>query len=247
MNTTPRALIKAALRSIGDLGWGRDAGPSKITDALFALNRMIDEWNIDPLAIFTPSIAVYTLAPSKQVYSIGPAAAPPAVQPDFNAPRPERIEAANLVMTQTTPALRKSIHILTMLQWANIRLLGVQSAIPTQLYYEPAYPLANIHLWPYPNQSFGLELYSWLGISEFATADDAVVLPPGYANCIALNLAVALSAEWSAPLRPDVASRAATALAAVRNHNSPTLIAHCDSIGLDEMGSNFDWRTGEVL
>jgi hypothetical protein len=240
MNTTPRALIKAALRSIADLGWGRDAGPSKIADAMFALNRMIDLWNIDPLAIFTPSAQIYTLTPSKQVYTIGPAGA------DFTAPRPERIEWANLLLNSLTPGLRKRIHIATMQEWAAIKLQGVHSPIPTELWYEPAYPLANIHLWPYPDQANGLELYSWQAISEFATADDAVVLPPGYAEAITLNLAVALSAEWNAPLRPDVAHRAAEALGAVRSHNSTTLIAECDSIGLDGPGSGWNYLTGEI-
>lgn len=241
MNATALQLIKAALRSIADLGVGREPSASEVADALFALNRMIDAWNIDPLAIFTKRFDTYNLTPSKQSYTIAQ-----GLHADFEAPRPEKIELANLLMNNLTPVLRRPIELINDQQWGSIKLQGVHSSIPLKLYYDGAFPIATIYLWPYPDQAFQLELLTWQALSEFQSETDVVTLPHGYADAIALNLAVMLAPEWNMTLRPDVASRAAIALGAVRAHNSPSPIMECDAGVMSGSSSNFNRLTGDL-
>lgn len=243
MNCTAHQLIKAALRSIADLGVGREPSTSEVADALFALNRMIDAWNIDPLAVFTRRIDAYTLTPSKQSYTIAQ-----GLHADFEAPRPTEIETANLILNSQDPPLRRPIEILNDQQWASIKLQGVHSSIPLRLYYDGGFPIATIFLWPYPDQAFQLELYTWQQLTEFTAATDHVNLPQGYADAIALNLAVMLAPEWNMQLRPDVASRAALALGAVRAHNAPSPLMDCDSAVLGGgRRSGFNRLTGDLF
>ncbi len=121
---TPQDLITRSLTIIRQLGPGRTAGASESAHALKVLQGMIDQWNIDPLMIYSPLISTYTLTPSQLAYTIGTTGSP-----DFNAARPERIEWANLLMTNLTPTLRRPITIINKDQWGEIKLQGVHSTL----------------------------------------------------------------------------------------------------------------------
>jgi hypothetical protein len=56
-----------------------------------------------------------------------------------------------------------------------------------------------------------------------------------------------LAPEWDMKLRPDVASRAALALGAVRAHNATTPLMDCDSAVLGGRNrSGFNRLTGDL-
>src|SRR5262249_27619726 len=152
---------------------GRGASPSQLTDAFGALNRMIDAWSLQRLMVYTIQPTRYSLAVSKPSYTIGPGG-------DFNTPsRPVRIDDANYVFPS---GLLGQIKLLSQAQWADKALPVIASTVPTELYYDNAYPLGKIYLWGYPTAGGQLELYTWQVLTQFAAQTDTVVLAPGYAE-----------------------------------------------------------------
>jgi hypothetical protein len=232
-------LLRRSFRMIQVLKEGQQMNVDDVTDAIYVLNDMLGGWNINPLDIFNTREDTFTLIPSQQEYSIGPGG-------DFNAPRPEKIQRANLIWTTSTPNFHKALEIVNVDQRAAIRLPALQSTMPTKLYYKPTFPLGTIRLWPVVNQSWQLELFTWAALPTFATVDDQVTLPDGYSEAIASNLAVRLAAEWGKPLRPETAVLARESKAAIESHNAPSPIMECDSIGIGGRGSGgFNRLTGD--
>jgi hypothetical protein len=228
-------LITRALRLAGQLGPGRLPNASEVSDALLALNGMMDGWNTDPLKIYTRRIDVYPLIPSKYTYTIGPSG-------DFDAPRPTAIEIANLILGGT---LRKPIELINDQQWSRIKLQTVV-ALPQRLYNDGSYPLSTLYLWPGPSADQQLELYTWQQLAEFNAQDNAITCPPGYFDAMSYNLAVRLGLEWAKPVRPEVASMANSTLADIKALNLPNPVMSADSAVLvNPRGGAWNWLTGE--
>ena len=233
-------ILKASLRQIGQLAPGRSPNQSETADALSVLNRMLDAWNTESLAIYSRRVDQYTLVPSQQSYTIGTGG-------DFDAARPVRITTANLIIT-TNPAqpLRHPLEILVdETQWGRIKLQAVATSIPLKLYNDRAHPLSTLYFWPVPTVAYPIELYTWRQIARFASATDAVDFPPGYEEAVVCNLALRLCPEWGKLPRADVADLARTAKAAIQSLNSfSSPVMACDPV-LAGTRSSFNWLMGE--
>ncbi len=234
MATVLDALIRPALRMIGQLGPGRGAGPAELVDALGVLNRMLDAWSTERLNVYTIRPDVYNLIAGQQTYTIGPGG-------DFNAPRPVRIEEANL-RPALNPDQRVPLEVKSGLDWSRQNLPPVTSTMPGTLYYDAQAPLGNIRLWPVPLYADQLELFTWQQLGQFNAVSDTVALPPGYADAIASNLACKLAPEWGRPIRPDVYQMAVDSKARIQSLNTPALTMTPDSFGLK--GRGFSILTG---
>jgi hypothetical protein len=187
-------LLYPALRLAGVVtAAGRTASPSQMADAFQSLNRMIDAWRMERLLIYTVRIDRFTLAPSQTSYTIGPGG-------DFDAPRPTRITAANIVLTIGGSQVHTRLRILTDRDWAAKSLREIPTTIPTELYSDGAFPLSTLYLWGYPTAANDLELFTWQQLDQFAAQTDAVSVPPAYEDAIVYNLAVRLTAQFGLPL-----------------------------------------------
>lgn len=246
MQITINDLLRRSFRMIGVLRSGFQPSPSDVTDALVSLNAMLDAWATDELNLFAVFIAQYDLTPSKQSYTIGPAAA------DFIAARPLRIDRANLIiLSNPQQPLRKPLQILNSQGWATIKLQTVQSVIPIQLYYDPTYPLGTLSLWPMPTLAYQLELFTFQPLTgSFSSGGQTFDMPPGYLDAVAYNLAVRLSSEWQRPLRQDVIALASESLAMIQRLNDQTPQMECDA-GVMPFGSSragaFNRLTGDTI
>ena len=230
-------LIKSSLRMIQQLGPGRTAGAAELVDAQLVLNSTIDALNADRLNIYTISQATYSLTGGKQQYTIGSGG-------DFNATRPQKIDAANLILTGN---LRQPLKLLTDQQYASIKLLTVQSTLPLYLYNDGNFPLSTLNLWPVPTNALQLELWTWQLLTAVTDTSQTVSLPPGYTDFLRTRLAVRLAAEWGKPLRPDVVELARQAEANVQRANLPMPVMKCDGAVLgNRRGGAFNWLTGEI-
>jgi hypothetical protein len=238
-------LLYAALRQAGILrGARRGASGSENADAFDCLNRMLESWNTDRLAIYTIRAASYPLTSGKQAYTIGQ---DPTGQtaPDFDAARPARIEQANLIIT-TEPPLRRPIKLLNDQQWASIRIQAISTAIPQKLYNDGGYPFSTLYLWPAPSLAYQLELYTWQALGTFTGPTDTVILPPGYTRAIVSNLALELCITFGIDPRPLLVKVASESKAAIESLNAPMPVMGCDSgvLGGRRSGT-FNWLTGE--
>jgi hypothetical protein len=157
---------------------------------------------------------VQPLTASQQTYTVGPGAV-------WNMPRPVRIPSASFQDVST--GLEIPMHPLSEEEYQGIRLRGVSSTWPFQFYYDRAFPLATVFLWPVPTLANNVVLWPWHPWSSSNTLDTVVAFPPGYQRLLEYNLAVEVSTEYPGTLRPEIQALAtqSQALVKTQNHAAP--------------------------
>jgi hypothetical protein len=209
---TVRDLISASLRDLGVLASGESLQPADGQDALLTLNNLLDSWSTNSLFVYDRVNRIFTLATSKQTYTLGTGG-------DFNAPRPIFIEKANWVDPAQNPTYELTLQIFTMEQWAEIMVKGLQGTIPWALYYDKAFPLMNVNFWPIPISGKEISLWNWETITSFSSLNDTITLPPGYNRAIQKNLALELAPSYSRQVSPELASSAQVSMADIKRAN----------------------------
>jgi hypothetical protein len=224
------ALRKAAIT----LGPQRTPSPAQFADAIGELTRLTGSLNIDRLFIYSRYTITAPLNGGK-TYTIGISDNPYATS-DFNVPRPNGIEAANIVSNQTPP-FRYPLTLVTDQQWSKIRVQDIPNAIPEVMYNDRAFPVATLSLWGQPIAGYLLELFCWQSVPTFQALTDAVILPDGYLDALVLNLAVRLVTHF--PLAPNVPrqvdpnlyQQAREALMRLESINAPQPVADTGALG----------------
>lgn len=215
-----QGILYPALRKAGvTLGPGRTPSPAQFQDAMDECNRLIDSLDVDRLFIYSRDTLTFPLTGAK-TYTIG-ISPDPNVTPDFNAPRPEFIEAANVVSNATPPA-RSALAVVDDLVWA-------RNSTGDVLYNDRAYPVSTLSLGSPPSAGSLLELYIWHLVPQFVSVYDTVVLPPGYLDAIVLNLACRLAPQFQRPLDPLLLQQARESLTRILSLNAPRPIADTSS------------------
>jgi hypothetical protein len=190
-------LIYAALRKAAvTLGPQRTPSAAQFEDGLEELNRLIGSLNCDRLNIYAISRYQFPLT-GAATYTIGQV---PGLLADFDAPRPQLIESANIV--DVTGTIRYPLALFTSLQWARITYQTIPNTIPTALYNDRANPVSTLYLWGQPQPGQTLELFTWTQVPTFQNLSDQVTLPLQYEDALVLNLAVRLVSHF--PLAPNV-------------------------------------------
>ncbi len=224
-----RGILYPALRKAGiTLGPQRTPSLAQYQDALEELNRLSGSLNCDRLFIYSRVTYVAPLTGAK-TYTIGPSV-DPSVVPDIDAPRPQAIEAANII-SSSDPPLRYPLTIVTDLQWAEIRTQDMPNAIPQVLYNDRAYPASTLYLWGQPMAGYLLELFCWQQVPQFVSPDDVVMLPPGYEDALVLNLALRLAPHFQRVTDPNLREDARMALLRLMSLNAPQPIADTSGLG----------------
>jgi hypothetical protein len=87
-------------------------------------------------------------------------------------------------------------------------------------YYNPTFPLATLDLWPIPTSS-DLEgaVYWPQGVSEIATLNTTVSVPPGYRRMIVKALSVELCPSYGKQVDPLLLEQATDAKEIVKRAN----------------------------
>jgi hypothetical protein len=213
-------LIYAALRKAGvTLGPGRTPSPAQQQDAIGELRRLTGSLNCDRLFIFSISTQVFPLTGATQ-YTIGrdPSG---TVTADFDAPRPQLIESAN-ILSSTIPAVRFPLALVDALTWAQ---LPPAYGVPEALYNDRAAPLSTLYLYGAPAAAYQLELFTWYQVPTYVSASDAVLLPLQYEDCLVLNLACRLAPQFQRVVDPDLRQQARESLMRLLSINAPQPIA----------------------
>jgi hypothetical protein len=194
MSVTLNTIAYQALRDLGCLRPGQTTSADVLSDILYQANQLIDAWLIDRFLVYTIAINAYTLTAGTQIYTIGPTVS----APNIVAPRPTRIEYANIILNTVSPPVRQSVEILRDdKQWGRIRVQQIPFAIPLKLYYDMGFSTTDghgtIYLWPGPQSSYQLELFTWQQLQSFPSGTTPLIFPPGYQRLIQKNLAVEIA------------------------------------------------------
>ena len=216
----------------------------ELADGLIFLNQLVDYWSARACYAWTTTFATFNLTPGHQPHLIGPG----LTTPDFAAAqRPVRIHSASLVLTGTGSNVDQPLNIRDADWWSAQRVKGLQSSIPTDLYYEPDVPNGQLWLWPIPSAAYPLRLESMVVLQQFATITDQFIAPPAYLRAVTLTLAEELSDVWGTTAPPGLAARAMKARDAVQsNNNLPPRISSADWGTFSSPSGDWNWMTGTL-
>lgn len=232
-------LISGALKLIGVLSGNEAPTTNEATDAMTALNDMIDSWSIQQLLLFAKVNEVFPLVNNQQSYQMGVGA------PDFNTVRPQLIENALWEQNQGSQIFNLSIDIITQDQWAGITVPNTNSPIPTKLFVNYTYPYATLYFWPIPTVANYVQFWSWKPIANFSALGTTVAMPPGYVKAIKYNLALDLAPFYGKTPNALVIAQAVDSKADVKRMNTKPILLGQDT-ALQSRKAGFNWLTGDT-
>ncbi len=214
------------------------------TDAVIGLSkltRLLDNWNAERAGVYANTLTTYTLVPNLNPHTIGPSGATFTV-----TQRPVSVEAANLVLTNVTPAVHLPLEIIRdSTVWAALTVPAVATAIPSYLYYNADWPNGSLFLYTVPTVAYGLELLVRTTLAAL-TLTSTLSLPPGYRDAITLTLGEMIAAANPTAVPNPVAAAQARARIFANNDELPTLTTNDAGIPSQRgpSGRWFDWRSG---
>ena len=223
-------LVTDALRDIGVLAAGEVATADEATGGLLALNRLMDQWAAERLAIYEQARTTFTISASTQAYAVG-------TSQTVNVARPIYIERLAYTDSSVSPVDEVTLNKLTDEGWAGISQKTQTGTCPTDFWYAPDYPYGSIKLWPIPTKSTltGV-MYHPKQVSEFAALATTVSLPPGYRRLIVKNLAVEMAPSYDRQVPAALAVQADDALRVVKRSNYRVRDLRFDFLGASDEG-----------
>lgn len=240
---TARSLITRSLRDLGALAVGETATAEEASDALTSLNELLEAWSLERLMVYHIAEVTKTLTASTASYTIGAGGS-------INTARPLRIENAVL---RDANNLDIPVRLLTRQEYAGIYLKQTTSTYPYWLYYDNNYNASGygtITVWPVPSTSDKtLRLWLWQPLSNVATLDTTINLPPGYTRALRSGLAIELAAEYGRDVPESLAVVALESKAAIKMQLAEGVVQEMrfDSRLLGETGRYWDYRIGEYV
>lgn len=195
---TAITIISRAMRLIGVLSDGDTPSASESSDGLEALNSMLGLWANERLMINATSLDSVVLTPGKAAYTIGPGG-------EIDTVRPTDVDPMSYVLWGN---VSYPLVVLTAQEYNAICLKDLDGTIPQAIWYLPTFPLGQITLYGVPSEAMTLKLWSWKPLSSFGALTTDVILPPGYEEALAFNLAVSIAPEYQVEAAPTVKQRA---------------------------------------
>lgn len=236
---TARDLVVRALQHLTIVGADASVTAEDATFVLSELNALLDEWNAERAAVYADAFTTYTLTASLSPHTIGPSGT-------FNVTqRPVEIVSAGLILTASDPDVRIPIAIRDAQWWAGQSVKALSTSIPTDLYYEPAWPIGKLFFWPVPDTAYGVELHTRVVLASLALTD-TFSLPPGYQNALTRTLAEQIAPAFEKPISADLAQSAAKARARVwhNNRRTPRLATRDAGVPGDSGGRTYNYLIG---
>jgi hypothetical protein len=218
------AILNRAAKSIGYLGRTEVLKAQDATDALSALNAMLDSWSGEKLASYANQTFSHTLVANTSSYTIGSGGT-------INGTRPDEISQAWI---RDTNNLDYEMSVVPQNRWNSLGQKSITSQIPTTMFYDPQYPLGIINIFPVPLQAYGLRFSAIVQQTTFSSMTHSLSAPPGYERAYVLNCALELvGAGFPCQLKDKdymrLMDNAAEAKANIKRKNIKEVIADYDT------------------
>jgi len=203
------------------------------------LNELLDEWNIDARAVYSNVFTAFTLTPNHQPHTFGT----PAADFAFTV-RPVEVIKSRLILTNVTPNVYTPIEVRDEYWWNNVRVPGIATTIPTDLYYTPDFPLGHGYFWPVPTVAYGVEFLT-RGLLAQVVENDDFSLPPGYKAALRLTLAERIASGFGKTVSRDTHVAAAMARGRIFGENEPDASISTQDSGLpsSQRVETFNYRS----
>lgn len=186
-------IITRSLKALRVIGSTETPNAADANDGLVAFNAMLDSWSNENLLAFEVLTQSFALTVGKTTYSIGASGSP-----DISGTRPLAIEGAYL---QDTNSIKYGMDVVSREVWiGRTGLSTVTSQLPDTLWYDPAYPLGVINIFPTPLIAYTVYIDTYLQQALFAALTTQLSTPPGYERAYVFNLAVEISSQFGIPI-----------------------------------------------
>lgn len=215
-------IITAAMQEIGALAAGEAPSNDDQAWVLQKLQRLIDRYNAREMMIYNVNFTLFTLNPPAN--PLDPTTIGPGGDFDTNQ-RPVTIESIGLIIDGGTPGVELPLNRRDDDWWANNRIKGLTSTLPTDYYYSPNWPLGSIYFWPVPTASHQVRLQTRQVLGEFSAYDAAFTMPPAYWDLIVYELAISIGPGFQREASGNLIGlwKAANKAVQVNNISSPRL------------------------
>lgn len=248
ISVTALQIINGAAQELGILAGGEQLQASDQAWGLQKLQRMLDTYNAKRVMIWANFFQSFALSPGTAPHTIGPAIQGGPV-PTFSVnQRPVEIPTIGLQLVNTQPT---TVEIpLTPRDkewWAAQRVKNLTSAIPTDFYYEPDWPLGSIYFWPVPNAANNVLLQMRTVIIEPGAYNTSISMPPGYWNLLNYELAIELAPSFDRQVSQDLRERFQQAKNAVLSNNVKSPRGYTVDAGMpggSMQGGDFNYYSG---
>lgn len=213
--TTVAELISLALLDSGVIGQGQTASAEDTNNAFRRLNMMLSQWQRKRWLVYH-LIDVSLTSTGAQSYTIGTGG-------NFNTPRPDRLEAAffRQIAGSGVQQIDYPLDLIQSREDYNNIALKTMGTWPSAIFYDSAYPLGNIYVWPVPAASlYAIHLTLKQPLTQFATLVETINLPPEYEAALHYNLCTRLRPAYQLAPDPSITALAVDSLNVIRNANT---------------------------
>jgi hypothetical protein len=199
--TTPGDIITLALKAANVVGVGQTPAAEDMNDAFNLLNMLMAQLQRRRYFIYQ-LVTTNLQANGSLSYTVGAGG-------QFNLPTwVPKIESAYFSQNINTPLpVDYPLEILKSREDYNRISIKNLNAFPRYAYYEPAYPLGNLYVWPLPNSTYTLHISTMLQLQQFQTVADVIALPPEYKAALLWNLVPELYTFYGIMADPATADR----------------------------------------
>lgn len=223
-------LIRDALEELGVQAAGEAMSADLQDLGLRRLNRILRSLASLPEASYRYQTVTATTTPGVASYTVGPGGNV------VTTARPDRIEAVRLSVS----GIWQPVALRDRTWWRTISTPSVQG-LPTDAWYDRAYPTGTLSFWPVPNAAYSIEVTVPLSFPEKA-ASDPMGLPPILEEYVFVRLVMSLAAPLGLPVPPSIVEAHARVTQLLRDARE-----RADRVTADAptwSGAGWDWQTG---
>lgn len=211
--TTAGDQINGALRLIGQLAEGEEPSAATATDALAALNQMIDSWNTERLSVFSTQDQVFSWLPNFATRTLGPTG-------DFVGNRPILVDDSTYFRDPSTN-ISFGIKLVNQQQYNGIAVKTVTSTYPQVMFVNMTYPDITMTVYPVPTKVLEWHIVSVQELTIPALLSTPLAFPPGYLRAFRYNLACEIAPEFGVEPSPQVSRIAMYSKRNLKRINNP--------------------------
>lgn len=209
-------LIKTALRLKGVIATSETPSAEQATDALRALNDVLETWSIESYAVVGTLPETFALVAGQSTYTIGP-------DGDWDTSRPPTIGGAFV----TYQNVDFGLALWTLTEYMGEPIKYLEQPIPQRIVFVNTVPLAQVILYPTPSQAATITINTQGILTQVTDVNSSMILPPGYARALQYALAEEIGPQYGSPI--DLSAQARSTLALIKRANRQSPIMTFDS------------------
>lgn len=211
MTTSAGNIIDGALRLIGVLAEGETPSGPMASDALSAMNQMIESWSTERLSVFTTMDQQFVWPANQRFRTLGPTG-------DFVGIRPILLDSSTYFVANQ---LSFGVQIINEDAYNSIAQKTNTSTYPQVLYVNMGYPDVTVYLYPVPTEALEFHFVSVEPLDTAAVQGTELAFPPGYLRAFRFNLAVELATEFGVEPPANVSRIAMSSKRTLKRVNNP--------------------------